>query len=132
MNVVFVNGCFDVLHVGHVQLLTYARGLGDRLVVAIDGDLRVAEAKGPGRPYNTEADRRTMLLALKPVDHVESFGSDGELRALVAKHRPRYMVVGGDWQGRAVIGSEHAGELIYFNRIGNYSTSNILANRSTR
>jgi len=129
MKTVLVNGCFDVLHVGHAALLCYAKCQGDRLIVAIDTDARVAAAKGPDRPYNTESDRRTMLLSLRWVDDVVSFGTDDELRELTKRYQPNIMVVGSDWEGLAVIGSENAGEVLYFNRLGSYSTTNILSNR---
>ena len=72
---VFVNGTFDVLHPGHVRLLSYAKSLGDRLFVAIDSDRRVRELKGNLRPINNSSERKEMLLALKPVDEVETFDS---------------------------------------------------------
>src|SRR3954466_3807330 len=92
---VFTNGCFDLLHVGHVRYLAAARALGDALVVAINGDASVRALKGAGRPINREADRAEVLAALESVSYVVLFG---EVRAtqLLKKVRPAIYVKGGD------------------------------------
>ena len=120
---VFVNGTFDILHRGHLELLEYARSLGDEVVVAIDTDERVREKKGPTRPINTAEERAYMLQSLKTVDNVFMFGSDEELENLIKSYRPDIMVVGSDWKGKSVIGSMYAADLHFFNRIENYATS---------
>lgn len=121
---VFVNGTFDILHAGHLQLLNYAKSLGDHLVVAIDSDRRVREKKGSTRPINTESERMFMLLNLRMVDEVTSFDSDSELKQLIKERKPYIMVVGSDWQGKEVIGREYARHLVFFERYEDYSTTN--------
>lgn len=120
---VFVNGTFDILHFGHLKLLNHAKSLGDRLFVAIDSDRRVTELKGPDRPINTALERRTMLLNLKAVDEVEVFDSDEELRMWIKQIHPDIMIVGSDWKGKPVIGSEYARKLEFYDRFEDYSTT---------
>ena len=120
---VFVNGTFDVLHRGHINLLNYARSLGDYVVVGIDSDERVKQMKGSSRPINCLMDRAHMLANLKSVDEVRFFGSDKELEGLVKEVKPDIMVVGSDWKGKSVIGSYWAAKLIFFDRIGEYATT---------
>ena len=123
MKHIFVNGTFDVLHPGHVQLLNYAKSFGDTLTVGIDSDRRVAEKKGPSRPiYNTK-DRSFMLQNLKSVDYVVVFDSDKELEHCLKTIRPDIMVVGSDWKGKSVIGSMYSAELKFFDRIDEYATT---------
>ena len=123
---IFVNGTFDVLHPGHIRLLNYAKSLGDRLFVAIDSDLRVKELKGQNRPINNAAIRKEMLLALKSVDEVEVFDSDEELKMWINQIRPFIMVVGSDYRNKKVIGSEFAKNLVFYERISEYSSTNII------
>jgi len=123
MTRVFVNGTFDILHRGHLALLSYARSLGDEVVVAIDTDERVKELKGPTRPINSCLDRMVMLQSLKTVDKVLSFSSDEELENLVKITEPDIMVVGSDWKGKSVIGSMYSAELKFFDRLEDYATS---------
>lgn len=120
---VFVNGTFDILHLGHLELLNYAKSLGTRLFVAIDNDDRVKQLKGPTRPINSAYERQIMLLNLKAVDEVEVFGSDEELTMWVKQIRPYVMVVGSDYKDKRVIGSEYARHLIFFDKIDGYSTT---------
>lgn len=122
---VWVNGTFDVLHIGHLRLLKYASSLG-KLRVGIDSDKRVKELKGNDRPFNNLEDRKEFLLSLKFVDEVVVFDSRKEMLKLIEEYEPHYMVVGGDYKGKEVIGSQLVKELIYFDRIENYSTSEIL------
>lgn len=123
---VFVNGTFDILHSGHLALLNYAKSLGDYLIVGIDTDERVKEKKGPTRPVNTKEERSLMLINLKAVDEVRYFGTDDELKNLVKSVEPDIMIVGSDYKDQEVIGSVYASKLIFFERIKNYSTTNIL------
>jgi D-beta-D-heptose 7-phosphate kinase/D-beta-D-heptose 1-phosphate adenosyltransferase len=132
MTTVFVNGTFDILHPGHVLLLNTARSFGDYLIVAIDSDDRVAKLKGPTRPINNAGDRRAMLSNLKAVDEVQIFDSDEELTMLVKQFRPDVMMVGSDWRGKPVIGSEYAKRIEYFERINEYSTTNTIQHIITR
>lgn len=120
---VFVNGTFDILHRGHLELLNYAKSLGDFLMVGIDTDERVSEKKGPTRPIHTQEDRKFFLENLKAVDEVRLFSSDDELENLVKSYKPDIMIVGSDWKGKSVIGSYYAAKLIFFDRIGEYATT---------
>lgn len=120
---VFVNGTFDILHSGHLYLLNYAKSLGDYLIVGIDSDERIREKKGPSRPVNNIKERSLMLSNIKPVDEVLHFSTDEELENMVKSINPDIMVVGSDWKGKPVIGSQYALELKFFNRIDGYSTT---------
>ena len=126
MKYVFVNGTFDVLHRGHVELLKYAKEQGDILIVAIDSDERVRSMKGRSGPVHGEKERKYMLENLKPVDQVFVFESTEELEKLVEVIKPAIMIVGSDWKGRKVIGSEHAKSLKFFDRIEGYSSTEII------
>jgi len=121
MKKVFVNGTFDVLHPGDIELLEFAKTHGDLLTVAIDSDIRVQALKGSGRPINNQHDRATMLYALRSVDYVVIFDTDQELYDMVALHE--VMVKGSDYRGRPVIGEDVCNELIFFERIDGYSTT---------
>jgi D-beta-D-heptose 7-phosphate kinase/D-beta-D-heptose 1-phosphate adenosyltransferase len=126
MTTVWVNGCFDVLHRGHIELFKFAKSKGDHLIVGIDSDFRVKELKGQSRPINSQDDRKFMLDAIQYIDEVVIFQTSSELRAMIHHFKPNIMIVGSDYKDKAVIGSEYAGELIFFDRIGDYSTTNIL------
>ena len=120
---IFVNGTFDILHRGHLELLNYAKSLGDYLCVGIDTDNRVREKKGPTRPIHSQEERKFFLENLKAVDEVKLFSSDEELEGLVKSFKPDIMVVGSDWKDKSVIGSYYAAKLIFFDRIGDYATT---------
>lgn len=132
MKTVFVNGTFDVLHRGHLMLLEYAKGQGDSLIVAIDTDKRVKEKKGYSRPVNSESERIFMLQNLRWVDLVLSFGTDKELEKLIEIVNPDVMVVGSDWKGKPVIGSQYAKTLKFFDRIDGYSSTKIIQSIADR
>lgn len=127
--VVFTNGCFDVLHVGHLRYLMEARALGDLLVVGINSDASVRRLKGPERPINQESDRREMLLALKVVDLVAVFEEDTPL-ALIEKISPQVLVKGGDWPEDKIVGAEHVkksgGRVLSLPFVNGYSTTSIV------
>ena len=126
MKIGFVNGCFDVLHVGHVRMLNFAKSCCDHLIVGIDSDSRVKELKGVNRPINNESDRKEFLLSLQSIAEVEIFDSEDELINLIKRLKPDIMIVGSDYRGKKVIGSEYAKQLIFFERISGYSTSKIV------
>ncbi len=118
--VVFTNGCFDVLHAGHVRLLEAAREMGDCLIVGLNGDGSVQRLKGTGRPFNHGQDRATVLSALEAVDAVVIFpmGEPDDRDdlydtpwALLSRLRPDILIKGGDYTPETVIGSEFAGEV---------------------
>ena len=128
MKTVMVNGTFDVLHPGHIALLNTARSYGDYLVVAIDTDRRVKELKGNQRPINNQDDRKIMLANLKAVDVVEFFDSTEELVNLMKLYKPDTYVKGSDWQhDRKSTAHQYCNNVIYFNRIGDYSSTNIIS-----
>jgi rfaE bifunctional protein nucleotidyltransferase chain/domain len=123
---IWVNGVFDVLHRGHIELFNFAKNQGGYLTVGIDADKRVKKSKGESRPVNNETDRKYFLEAIKYVDEVKIFNSDEQLSNIIKQYKPDCMVIGSDWMGKQVIGGQYAKELVYFSRVGNYSTSNIL------
>jgi len=131
MKNIWVNGCFDILHVGHIRLLKYAKSLGDRLIVGIDSDTRVNEMKGLNRPINSDIYRKEMLLSIKWVDDVVVFDSEISLIKAIKNHSISVMVVGDDYANKKVIGSEYVESLIYFSRIPNISTTILLNNNIT-
>jgi rfaE bifunctional protein nucleotidyltransferase chain/domain len=110
---VFTNGCFDLLHVGHVRYLAAARALGDALLVAINGDESVRALKGEGRPLNPEADRAEVIAALASVDYVVVF-PEVRATALLEKIRPAIYVKGGDYTAESL----HAEERSALERLG--------------
>ena len=126
MTTVFVNGTFDLLHRAHLEMLNYAKSFGNYLIVAIDTDARVKEKNGQTRPIYNQDDRAFFLKNLKSVDQVETFSSDQELENLVERFSPDVMMVGSDWKGKTVIGSQYAKQLIFFDRIENYATTNTI------
>lgn len=119
---VVVNGTFDIVHLGHLALLNYAKSQGDRLIVAIDSDRRVQELKGPQRPINNQLERKTLLENLRAVDEVRIFNSDKELIDIIAKCD--IMVKGSDYRGKPIVGATYCKNLIYFERLDDYSTTN--------
>lgn len=132
MTTVFINGCFDILHRGHLELFKYGAALGTQLIVAIDSDQKVREAKGPSRPINNVRDRKFMLLSLRFIDEVKIFNTPEELAEIVRSVAPDIMIVGSDWEGKPIVGGEHAKEIRYFERIDGYSTTNIVQSISDR
>jgi len=95
---VMVNGTFDILHRGHIELLNYAKSLGNQLLVAVDTDRRVKELKGPTRPINNQNNRKFFLYNLKAVDSVEIFDSTDELIQIMQTYKPDIYVKGSDWK----------------------------------
>lgn len=122
---VFVNGTFDILHIGHLALLEYAYDLGKILTVAIDSDRRIQELKGPTRPIHNEHERKTMLNCLYMVDKVYVFDTDQELVELIKNHCD-VMVKGSDYRGRPIIGEEYCKEVKFYERIEKYSTTDTI------
>jgi len=127
MITVWVNGCFDILHPGHIELFKVAKSLGDRLIVGIDTDDKVKKDKGNDRPVNPLYFRKTMLESIKYIDVVLPFGSRIELENLIELYSPDILVVGSDWKNGDVVGRQYAKEVRFFNRIDNYSTTNIIS-----
>jgi rfaE bifunctional protein nucleotidyltransferase chain/domain len=101
---VFTNGCFDILHKGHVTYLEQARKQGDLLIVALNSDSSIKSIKGPNRPINCLEDRLEVLAALESVDYVTWFETDTPLD-LITLLRPKILVKGGDWKANQIVGS---------------------------
>ena len=127
--VVFTNGCFDLLHPGHVKSLETARGLGDVLIVGINGDESVRTLKGSGRPVIPAAERAEILASFECVDAVVIF-EELTPRETVAALLPDVLVKGGDWPGNQIIGREEVeaagGKVVLVDVVPGYSTSEIL------
>ena len=126
MITVWTNGCFDILHRGHIELFKYAKSLGHKLIVGIDSDDKVKKDKGEDRPVNSQGDRKYFLESIKWVDEVIIFSTQQELESVVQYIKPNIMVVGSDWEGKYIVGGQHAEEIKYFKRIQECSTSNII------
>lgn len=128
--VVFTNGCFDILHAGHVDLLARAGKLGTHLVVGINSDASVRSIKGEGRPFVTQEARKAMLLALEAVDEVHIF-DELTPEKLIHEIEPDVLVKGGDWLESEIIGGEfvksRGGEVISLPLLHGFSSSNIVA-----
>lgn len=126
---VFTNGCFDILHKGHVSYLNEAKSLGDFLIIGVNSDSSVRKLKGNGRPVNNENDRAFLLDNLKPVDAVLIFHEDTPYE-LIKNIIPDFLVKGGDWKEEDIVGSdtvkENGGKVISLKFIDNYSTTGIL------
>ncbi len=119
-----VNGTFDILHRGHLDLLRYARQQGDQLLVAIDTDRRVKELKGSQRPINNEADRKLMLHSLRDVDIVMLFDTTEELIQIMEDFKPDVYVKGSDWKhDKGSTAEQYCKKVIYYDRVGDYSTT---------
>ena len=123
---IWTNGCFDIIHSGHVESLRYAKSLGDYLIVGIDSDSRVKAAKGQDRPYNNLADRMLVLNAIKYVDEIKPFSTDEQLIDIVKGIAPDYFVKGSDYKGKKIIGSEFAKQIVYFDLLEGRSTTRTL------
>ena len=128
LTVVFTNGCYDLLHPGHVRLLEHARSLGDLLIVGLNTDAGVRGAKGPGRPLTPERERAELLLALEAVDGVVLF-DDETPRELIAALLPDILVKGADWS-HFIAGREEVeaagGRVLALELEPGYSTTNLV------
>tara|TARA_B100000131_G_C17899365_1_gene525738 strand:- start:25 stop:435 length:411 start_codon:yes stop_codon:yes gene_type:complete len=126
----FTNGCFDILHIGHLKLLSHLKHKCDIVIAAIDSDSRVRQLKGSARPFNSQDDRKYMLQSLRYVDMVYIFDSEQALEQIIKNHNPDLMIVGSEYKERRVVGSQYAKKLEFFEKIDGYSTTKILQNRS--
>jgi D-glycero-beta-D-manno-heptose 1-phosphate adenylyltransferase len=126
--IVFTNGCFDILHYGHIHYLSQARDLGDRLVVGLNSGASVSRLKGPGRPINDELTRQHLLAALLMVDAVVVFDQDTPYE-LIGQVEPDILVKGGDWSPEAIVGADmvlgRGGSVQNLPFVDGYSTTRI-------
>lgn len=129
---VIINGCYDILHPGHIQLIKYASSLGDLLVAALDSDERVRTNKSSDRPINCLEDRMFMMSSIRGVDIVKSFDSEQQLRDLMIKYKPTYLVIGEEYKDKYIIGEDLVDEVKFFRRIDGYSTTNTLKSLTNR
>lgn len=127
--VVFTDGCFDLLHPGHIRILEQARALGDALIVGLNSDASVRQLKGEGRPVIPERERAEILAALESVDGVVVF-DDLTPREVITKLLPDVLVKGGDWPGDQIVGREEVeaagGRVVSIPVVAGYSTTEIL------
>jgi D-beta-D-heptose 7-phosphate kinase/D-beta-D-heptose 1-phosphate adenosyltransferase len=125
----FTNGCFDILHPGHVTVLTAARGACDRLIVGLNSDASVKRLKGEGRPVQDERARAEVLAALEAVDLVAIFEEDTPI-SLIAKVKPSVLVKGGDYSREQVVGYEiveaNGGEVLLVDILPGHSTTSLV------
>ena len=126
MEKVWVNGTFDILHIGHIKLLEYASTFGI-VRVGLDSDERIKEKKGFDRPYNCLEDRIKFMDSIKFVNDVVFFNSDDELIKHIKEYGPDLMVIGDDYNYRSIIGIEYIPKVMFFQKIKNKSTSKILS-----
>ena len=123
--IVFTNGCFDILHAGHVSVLEFSRGKGDVLVVGLNSDASVKRLKGPSRPVNAQGDRALVLGALESVSAVCIFEEDTPYN-LIKAVRPDVLVKGGDYKKSEIVGREFAGKVVRFPLLKGRSTTGII------
>ena len=127
--VVFTNGCFDILHAGHVEYLSKARKMGDILVIGLNSDSSVKKLKGDNRPINNELDRARVLSALYFIDYVTIF-NEKTPESLIKKLKPDYLVKGGDWNEEEIAGAgfvkSYGGKVRIVPFVDGYSTTSIL------
>jgi rfaE bifunctional protein nucleotidyltransferase chain/domain len=128
-SVVFTNGCFDILHRGHIEYLNQAKSLGNYLIIGLNSDSSVKKLKGDDRPVNNETDRAFVLNNLKCVDAVIIFGEDTPYD-LINTVKPDFLVKGGDWKEEDIVGSDivksYGGKVISLKFVDSYSTSDII------
>lgn len=122
---VWVNGTFDVLHRGHIELLKYASKFGT-VRVGIDYDERVKELKGETRPVNSWNDRKFFMESILYVDSVVGFGSEEELENQIKEWNPDYLIVGSDYKNSRVIGSQYCKQVLFFDKLDGYSSTKII------
>ena len=130
---VWINGTFDVIHLGHIKLLQLGKNQLEfphnktNVRVGIDDDSRVQSMKGPNRPINSLSNRIEFLKSIRFVDEVVTFSSDDELRAKIREYSPHIMCIGEEYRGRTIIGEEFVQRVIYVDKFLNLSTTTIVS-----
>jgi rfaE bifunctional protein nucleotidyltransferase chain/domain len=127
---VFTNGCFDILHPGHIQYLEKARRLGDVLVIGLNSDSSIRSIKGPERPISEQNARAYMLASLACVDYIVLFDEDTPTR-LIEELRPNILVKGADWEGKKLPGSDAVDRVEYMTFLPGWSTTDIITRIQT-
>ena len=129
--IIFTNGCFDIIHPGHIHILSKAKSLGDILVVGLNSDLSVKKLKGDKRPLVSEDDRSRVLLSLRFVDYVIIFNELTPLK-VIKKIKPDFLVKGGDYNENNIVGSDfvkaYGGQVEIIKFLDGYSSSNYIDN----
>lgn len=120
---IWTNGCFDLVHIGHIELFKYAKSLGQNLIVGIDSDSRVKSLKGISRPINNQNNRKNFLHSIKYIDEVVIFDSNESLMDSILKHQIDTIVIGDEYKDRVVVGSHLVQSVLFFPKIPNYSSS---------
>jgi D-beta-D-heptose 7-phosphate kinase/D-beta-D-heptose 1-phosphate adenosyltransferase len=124
---IWTNGCFDIIHAGHIELFKYAKSQGDTLFVGIDSDERVRSLKGESRPINSQADRRAVLEAIRYIDKVFVFDSVIGMEKILTDNKVDLIVIGDEYKGRSITG-ERICEIGFFEKIPGKSTTSIIDN----
>ena len=122
---VWINGTFDILHIGHIRLINFAKSFGS-IRVGLDTDERVREKKGIQRPFNKLEYRMEFISSIAGVDSVVSFGTDDELRNCIKEYEPDIMVIGGEYKYKEIIGLEYVPHIEFFDKVEDISTTKIL------
>ena len=122
---IWTNGCYDILHIGHIRLFEFAKSLGGKLIVGIDADNRIKKSKGNNRPINNQEFRKEILQAVKFIDEVYIFYTDDELCNLIKQNNIDTIVVGSDYKYKNVVGSQFSKETLFFPKTIDISTSKI-------
>ncbi len=129
LDIVFTNGCFDIIHPGHIHILQEAKSHGDILIVGLNSDRSVKNLKGKSRPINMESDRIKILSYIKHVDYVIVFNEDTP-KELIELIEPNFLVKGGDYNKSEIVGADlvekNKGSVIIIDLLGGYSTSSII------
>ena len=127
---IWLNGTFDVVHLGHIKLFQHAKELypNSTICVGVDTDDRVRQLKGPNRPINPLPLRVEFLKAIRFIDEVRTFSTDGDLREEIALFNPDVMLIGDDYRNRTIVGEELIPLIIYVRRFDGLSTTKIISN----
>jgi len=122
----FMTGSFDIIHRGHIEIIKYGRSMCDYFIIAIDEDDRIKSKKGNSRPFNNLEDRMEVLSSIRYVDKVVSFKDEVDLENILNLERPEWWLMGSDWKDKPRPEINSFCKNIFFNRIGDYSTTKIL------
>lgn len=129
--IIWTNGCYDILHIGHIKLFEYCRVLaeacGGIFIIGIDSDSRVNQLKGKNRPFNNQSDRKEILMSIKGVNKVYIFNSSEELSQIIKLLSPQVLVVGDEYKDKYVIGSEYCKSIVYFPKNNKISSTKIIS-----